>query len=192
MAKRVSRVVACLALAALSGCGGGSNPTGPTPTPVPTPRPTPVTTTVRQGTFTGLEPNMFLGVPLTVNFSGEVQAIVDWTFETNDLDIAISPGTFTCFNAAGLFDPSLCQFVAISAGVAKPERISAQLAAGQYTLYVENAGSSSESLSFQVLLTYTPTSGGPGASLAARPDAALTSLLVGRGAPRALRRASPR
>lgn len=166
MSKRVSRVLACLALSVLSGCGGGSNPAGPTPTPVPTPRPTPVTTTVREGTFTGLGPNRVLVVPLQVLFSGEVRAVVDWTFASNDIDIAIAAGELTCIDANNVFDPRICQLAAAAAGTTKPERFTAQLNAGTYTLYIENAGPSEESLSYQVLLTYTPTSGGPSSGLA--------------------------
>ncbi len=168
-------VLACLPLlVSLSGCGGDSNTT-PTPLPTPTPRPTPLTTTLTQGSFTGLEPGFVLAVPFTVTFSGEVLAIVDWTFASSDLDVAFARGVNPCRNSAGLFDPRICTFLAIDAGASKPKRLTAQLTPGEHTLYVENAGTAREALSAQVLLTYTPSATGPGAGLSSAAQSTQTA-----------------
>lgn len=162
----LARTLACLALAGLSACGGRSNPTGPTPTPAPTPRPTPVTTTVRQSTFTGLEPNFALSVTFPVDFTGDVQITVDWTFGSNNIDLIVARGgPNPCLASDGFLDFGICDVVATQATSNKPERLAAQLAAGQYTLYIRNRGSSREALSYQILLTYTPSAGGAGAGL---------------------------
>lgn len=157
---------ALVLLSVLTACGGDSNPTGPGAAPRPTPAPTPVTTTLRQGTFTGLPSTWLLAVAFAPNFAGEVEAFVDWTFASNDVDLIVARGgSNPCRTSDGFIDFDICQVLATQAGPAKPERMRIQLAAGEYTLYIRNGGASEESLSYRILLTYTPSiTGLPGAS----------------------------
>lgn len=186
MSKRsntMTKTLAVLTLLALGGCGGGSSPSTPTPVPTPTPRPTPVTVTLVQNTFTGLEPNFLLSVPFVVTAIGDVEAMADWTFATNNLDLILTRGTHACRNADGRIDFRICTVVASETGdTNKPERLRVgALGTGNYTLYIGNAGTSRESLSYQISLTYTPSAAGPGAGVSAVRDTA--------GAPQALRAA---
>lgn len=184
MSKRsmtLTEAVAALALLVLPGCGG-SNPSTPTPVPTPTPRPTPVTVTLRQGTLTGLEPNFLLSVPFVVTAIGDVDAMADWTFAANNLDLILTRGTNACRNADSRVDFRICTVVASEFGTSKPERLRiGALGTGDYTLYIGNAGPGRESLSYQVSLTYTPSAAGPGAGLSTVRDHA--------GEPQALRAA---
>ncbi len=161
--------VALIALMTLGGCGGGSNPAAPAPVPTPRPAPTPVTSTVAQGSFTGLEPSVVLPVLFTTANLGDLEAIVDWTFATNDLDVLLVRGNDPCRGANDRFDLSLCTVIAAETGTTtKPERLRVRgLAAGTYTLYIGNIGPTRESLSFQILLTFTPAAGAPGTALSA-------------------------
>jgi hypothetical protein len=131
-----------------------------------------VTTTLAQGTFTDLKPDFVFFVGFRVTFAGEVRATVDWTFATTDMDIAIARGMNPCVDAQGFIDFSVCEVVALQTGADKPERITAQLGPGEYTLYAENTGDDVEALSYQVLLTYTPSAGTPGTSLSDLPTPA--------------------
>lgn len=157
-----------VALLVLSGCGD-SSPSRPTPVPTPTPQPTPVTSTLRQGTFTGLEPNFLLSLPFNVGNIGDLSVQADWTFATNDLDLILTRGTNACANANNQVDFGLCTVVASETSVGpKPERMSVSgLPTGAYTLYIGNRGPERESLSYFVRLTFTPTAGAPDAGLSA-------------------------
>jgi hypothetical protein len=154
----------CLAaglVASLSACGGSDTPTSnPTPTPAPTPPP-PVVISQIQGF------SIEAGFVSFANFSttsvGTLEATVDWTFATNDLDVYLTPGscTFTQLTA------NQCTMLAFSESVtAKPERVRAtNVAVGAYTLWVANAGPGDETLSYQVVFTGNATGGGaPGAA----------------------------
>jgi hypothetical protein len=108
------------------------------------------------------------GFSLQVNFvgrraftttqAGALEAIVDWTFGTNDVDVAITRNdcSFAQFEAAQ------CEILAFAISTTtKPERARvATAAAGTYTLFVENAGPTDESISYQVVLTPTATGSG--------------------------------
>jgi hypothetical protein len=142
-------------LAACGGGGGGGGPTTPTATPVPTPTP-PVVVASGGGQVPGAD----LGrVAFTTTRTGNLEVTVDWTFATNDVDVALVRGDCS-------FDQFLgqqCTILAFSLSeTAKPERIrSDNAAAGTYTLFIENVGPGAESVSFQVVLTPTTASAAP-------------------------------
>ena len=153
-----SCVLTGLALTALSACGGnpaGPSGGGPTPTPPPTPPP-PVVVIQQQGFALQVE---FLGRrPFTTTRAGALEAIADWTFATNDVDVAITRGdcSFDQFEAAQ------CEILAMTISTTtKPERANVQSAAvGTYTLFVANFGPTAESISYQVVLTPSATGSG--------------------------------
>ena len=155
----------CLAaglLAGLSACGGSDTPGAPTPTPTPVPTPPPpVVVSQIQGY------SLRAGFVSFANFSttsvGTLEATVDWTFATNDLDVYLTPGTCTFTQLTA----NQCTMVAFSESVtAKPERVRAtNVAVGAYTIWVANAGPGDETLSYQVVFSGNATGGGaPGAA----------------------------
>lgn len=173
MARTAQRLTIAFIAAMVAGCGGGSSPSAPS-TPRPTPAPTPTTLVVRQSSFTGLDPDYLLVVPFTTTTRGDLEAVVDWTFATNDLDLILVAGTDPC-STGDEIDFRTCSILAAQIDpTAKPERLRVpSLAAGTYTLYIGNHGPGEESLSFQILLTYTPGQAGtPAAGLSggATPD----------------------
>jgi hypothetical protein len=94
--------------------------------------------------------------PFTTALTGTLEATVDWTYVTDDVDVYLVRG-----------DCSPQQFVAVQCNIAafsesvtaKPERVRLTGAVpGVYTLFVANAGPQDESVSWQVVLTPTATS----------------------------------
>ncbi len=169
----LTRALAAAVAVALTGCGGGSSPSAPS-TPRPTPAPTPTTIVVRQNSFTGLDPDFLLVVPFTTTTRGDLEAVADWTFATNNLDLVLVAGTNPCSTPDGI-DFSVCSILFAEVNpTTKPERLRApSLAAGAYTLYIGNNGPGEESLSYQILLTYTPgQAGAPGPGLSSAAGAA--------------------
>ncbi len=156
-----SYLVCAAVVASLAACGG-SSPTqpGPSPTPVPTPLPPEV---VAHGSG-GPLPGMSVGElpPFTTTRAGALDATVDWTHATSDLDVYLTPGN--CSGDQLIADQ--CTILAFSESTtAKPEKIHAgNAAAGTYKLFIANASNSEERISFQVVLT-------PGATGAAPPSA---------------------
>jgi hypothetical protein len=130
------------------------------PTPVPTPPP-PVVVSQIQGF------SLKAGFVSFANFSttsvGTLEATVDWTFATNDLDVFLTPGTCSFAQLTA----NQCTMVAFSESVtAKPERARAtNVAAGSYIIWIHNAGPADDTLSYQVVFTGNATGGGaPGAA----------------------------
>lgn len=154
--------VAITLLGLLNGCGG-SDVTKP-PLPPPTPPPPPPPQVVSQGTGFPLEAEFIRRMPFTTSRAGALEATVDWTFATNDIDVALVRGDCS-FDE---FEAEQCPLLALSASVsAKPERIRTDgAAAGAYTLFVYNSGPEFEILSYQVVLTPSATGVGVGASAA--------------------------
>jgi hypothetical protein len=133
--------VAALA-AVLPSCGGGSS-TPSTPT-------TPQTTVVAQGSGT-LQVDFIGAVNFSTPAAGRLEVTVDWTFASNDIDIAVFAGSCT---ATQIINLACGAPAAFSDSLNKPERLSiASAAAGAYTLGIENLGPGNESLSYQVTLT---------------------------------------
>lgn len=147
-----TKILTALTLAALLGaCGSGSS-SGPTGPILPTPSPAPVSTVISQGS--GSVPSKNVGpVTFTTTATGTLGVTVDWTFASNDVDIFIVRGTAPCTLTS--FNNRTCGFIATSESTTqKPEKLSINnLAAGAYTLYVGNFGSSDESVAWQIVLT---------------------------------------
>lgn len=154
--KFLALVFLCVALA-LPGCGGGKGVT--TPTPTPTPPPPPVTTLIGEGSFSGLGARVLASVPFNTSATGTIEATVDWTFATDNVDIYLVRGTCT----VDQFNNLTCPFVAFSESpVAKPERLSASnQAAGSFNLYIGNRGPAEEAVSFQIFLITVGTASAP-------------------------------
>jgi hypothetical protein len=151
-ATRAFRTAAGLALViALGACGGGSEP--PSQPVIPPTTTLPPASVVSQGSDT-LEAG-FVGQvsPFTTTRTGTIEVTVDWTFATNDVDIALTRGVCTPQQFLDL----QCNIATFSDSVtAKPERIRlASSAAGTYTIILANAGPEHESLSWQAVLTPT-------------------------------------
>lgn len=184
----LTRALAAAVAVVLTGCGGGSSPSAPS-TPRPTPAPTPTTLVVRQSSYTGLKPDFLLIVPFSTTTRGDLEAVADWTFATNNLDLFLVAGTNPCSTPDGI-DFSACSVLVAEVNPStKPERLRVPaLAAGAYTLYIGNHGPGDESLSYQILLTYTPgQAGAPGAGLssaAGAPALGPESVAAWRASPR--------
>jgi len=147
--------LALLALA-LPGCGGNDTTT-PTPTPTPTPAPS-VTTLIEEGSFSGLEAQFLAAIPFDTTSTGTIEATVDWTFASDNVEVYLVRGSCT----VDQFNDLTCPFVAFSESpTAKPERIRAtNQGPGSFNLYIGNRGPDEEAVSFQIFLT----TGGSGAS----------------------------
>jgi hypothetical protein len=115
-----------------------------------------VTTVVLQGSYEGLAAFSGVYLPFTTASTGTITANVDWTFATDDIDVALVRGNNPCTVLE--FITETCPFIALSASTtAKPESVSApNLAAGQYTVYAFNFGPEQEAISFQILHTAVP------------------------------------
>jgi hypothetical protein len=94
----------------------------------------------------------------TTTRAGALEAIADWTFATNDVDVAVTRGDCS-FDQ---FEAGQCEILAMTLSTStKPERASVPSAAvGTYTLFVVNFGPTAESISYQVVLTPSATGSG--------------------------------
>jgi hypothetical protein len=164
-----------LALALLPACG--SDPVTAPPTPAPSP--TPVTIVIGEGSLSGLEPNGAAMATFATTTAGDLEIVLDWTLAENDLDGLLIRGECTPEQLIALE----CDVAAIAdSRTAKPERLRlSSAAAGTYTLYVLNLGATTESFSFQVLLTTVGAASEGGAQSSAT-----------RGPRRLFRKGSPR
>jgi hypothetical protein len=112
----------------------------------------------------------FIGrVPFTSSLPGRLDATVDWTFATNDVDAYLARGVCT-FDQ---FFADECDLISLAqSATAKPERLSvASATLGSYTLFVDNLGPGDESLSWQVVLTPSGAAlGGDVQALTVRPQ----------------------
>lgn len=147
---------------ALAACTGGV--TEPPPPPPPTPVPVPPPRVVAEGSGS-LDAEFIARVrPFITTLPGRIDATVDWTFASNDVDAVLVSGdcSFERFTADQC--PTLASALSVSS---KPERLSvASAPPGTYTLFIGNVGPGDESISFQVVLT--PSAG---AAAAAAPAA---------------------
>ena len=137
------------------GCGNDS-PTNATstPAPTPTPPPPPVTRVVAEGAFAGLGRFILAEVPFSTPERGDIAVTVDWTFETDDVDIFLVKGSCTVDE----FNNGTCLFETLStSSTAKPEMLSLSGAeAADYSLYIGNRGPDEEAVSYVVTLTSVP------------------------------------
>jgi hypothetical protein len=159
MRKKIAVGCALVLVGALGGCGGG----GSSPTPVTTTTvPAPTRTLVGQASFSLVDSDSairqtglpdFFAQPFTIAGSGTVDVTVNWTFQSNDLDIAIFRGSCTPTQLlAGVCGTTpLAQSLSTTA---KPETLSVRLDAGSYTLVIaSNAGNGAESGTLAIFLT---------------------------------------
>lgn len=129
----------------LSGCGGDS-PTSPQQSPSPTPTPAPRRLLISQGSQSGIVNTGSYSLRIDTLSGGMLEARVDWTFPSNDLDIALGQGD--CFA-----NPN-CPILATSLGPEKPKSLFVTIpTAGTYSLLWVNNGTSNESISWNVFLT---------------------------------------
>ena len=158
--KALTVITVFLAWLPLVGCGdggsSGSSPTGP---------PARVSTVIAEGSFqigtmltafqAGVPCDFVEFIEFNTSATGDIEAIVDWTFATNNLDMTITPGRCTC--ALVLTTNACGDSVASSIDMTtKPERITAlNQPAGAYTLGIANLDEQarSDSGSYQVVLT---------------------------------------
>lgn len=101
-------------------------------------------------------------IPFTTNRAGTLEASVDWTFETSNLDVGIFDAACTCrvivdAVLAGNEDEldQICRTFGQSVNVTeKPERVTVpNLSAGNYVMIVLNNTDQVESCSYQIILT---------------------------------------
>ena len=156
----------------LPSCGGGddgpnctSNPAGPGCPPPPTTLPATVTRIVSQGNDS-LESKTLGFVVFNTTTTGTLGVEVNWTFATNDIDIALVRGNDPCDEEALI--NGTCNFIATEESpTMKPERLTVpNLPAGTYTLYIVNFGDTDESVAWQVTLTSTSASSASSATTA--------------------------
>jgi hypothetical protein len=148
-------------MAGLFGCGGGGGGTVSAPS-APAAPPAPTRTLVGQGTFTLADASSSIraigipdvaGVPFQIGASGTVDISVDWTFRSNDVDVAILRGN--CNSNQVIAGQCGTQAVVQSLSTtAKPETLNVRLDAGNYTLAIlSNVGDSAESGTFAIFVT---------------------------------------
>jgi hypothetical protein len=151
---RISAAVAAFALVAgLSACGGGTT----TPTNNGgggSTGPTTVTTTLPTFTFNSVPPSVVVFTDVSVNGSGTLSATADWTFSSSDIDIYVTSTSCAATNVNNL--QSGCVALGrTTATTAKPERLTVNVAQGNYRLWIANFGPSTESGTLQATATVT-------------------------------------
>jgi hypothetical protein len=125
----------------LTACGGGS--TNPTPPPVNNNPPAPVRSVIGNFTFSLGPIGLAQPVEVTVSGNGTMDATVQWTFASNDVDLFLTDRN--C-NATSYFNLGNCNIMArANSFTSKPEVIRQSLGSGVYRLWVYNDGPASES-----------------------------------------------
>jgi hypothetical protein len=102
-----------------------------------------------------LPANYITWLSFPTNRAGRLDATVDWTSASNDLNVYLVKGdcSYDELNAGQ------CQMLVSSEGTAKPEQLTyASSQASTYTIFIHNRGPGDESVSFQVVLSATLTS----------------------------------
>lgn len=153
--KRSLSTLGGVALVAMLAACGGDKVTAPSP-PAPTPPPPPAPVVVSQGSGS-LEAGFLARIlPFTTTRAGTLDVTVDWTFASNDVDALITRGDCSFDQLMAMQCPILAFAVSTSA---KPEKLTVSgAAAGTYTLFIENAGPTDESVAWQVVLTPSASS----------------------------------
>ena len=135
----------------LGGCGGPHCSKNPAPPEclVPPPLWPYGKTLIAEGSLSRLAPYRLAAVPFRIPTLGLLDATVDWTLTTDNVDVYVVLGSCPVdqFNT--------CRFVAYSESTsAKPELVGvSELRAGEYTLFIGNRGPDEESVSYQIFLT---------------------------------------
>jgi hypothetical protein len=176
---RLSRLAcACALAAALESCGGGGSG-GPTQGSTPAPTPTPCTQNVLDSGTGTLPANAADIESFSVPTAGRLDITVDWTVASSPIGVYVVPVNSCTLEA---FNNRTCTFLVRSEpSSAKPRKISTpNFSAGNYDLVLANFASSTESLSYQVVLSQgscAALSAGPSASQSGE---AMTVKSVGR------------
>jgi hypothetical protein len=151
---RVPAAVAAAALVAgLSACGGGGT-TSPSNNNGGSSGPTTVTTTLPTFTFSNVPPGVVVFTDVSVNGSGTLSATADWTFASSDIDIFVTATSCAATSVVNL--QSGCAALGLTTSTAtKPERLTVNVAQGNYRLWIANFGPATESGTLQASATVT-------------------------------------
>jgi len=98
----------------------------------------------------GLLNTDFAVVPFTVSAAGTLDASVNWTFASNDIDIVIVQGNCTLDQV--IADACGTELVT-GTSVTKPETVRTTVSSGPHTLVIINLGPAAESGTYEVFLT---------------------------------------
>jgi hypothetical protein len=158
-------ILATVLIPGLAGCGGDS---GVAPSPPVTPPATPPPPEVVSEGHVGLDPLYLYLTPFTTGKAGSLEATVQWTFATNDVDAYVAKGNCS-FDQ---FVAEQCNIVGFAESfTAKPEKVTVSTAAaGSYTLFIGNVGPERESISYQVVLTPSASASSSSRAEAATPE----------------------
>jgi hypothetical protein len=154
--RSIPRAVGRIAFAALTlalpscGGGGGSSPSAPSTTP-PAQSVVIIQGSSNLGPAISGHTDFFGTADFTTPRAGRLEVTVDWTFASDDIDIAVLNGSCS---PNQLLNSQCGSTVAEStSSTAKPERLSiSNLPAGSYSLLVSNTSRNAEGVSFQVVL----------------------------------------
>jgi hypothetical protein len=122
---------------------------------------------VAQRTGVELRNGFIAWLPFPTSRAGRLDATVDWTLATNNLDVYLVKGECNYDQLAA----GQCEVLTTSESrTAKPETLRYDsAAAATYTIFINNLGPGDESVSFQVVLQATlATPGGVAAAHASR------------------------
>ena len=119
----------------------------------PAPSPTPGGTSVIDTGSASLASLTLLFGTFSTSAAGTIGVTTDWTFASNNIDIFLAAWTNPC--SVDQFNNQECQFLGrTTSATTKPETLSVpNLAAGPYTLYMVNWGSTDDSVGYQITLT---------------------------------------
>lgn len=145
--------VVLLVAAGLPACGGGDGGGGGGGITQPPP-PSTVTTTLPTFTFQNVGAGTLAFTDVTVNGTGTLSGTADWTFAANDLDIYATATSCSATNVNNL--QSGCAAIGRTTSVSsKPERLTVNVSAGSYRLWIANFGPGAESGTLQLSATVT-------------------------------------
>jgi len=148
MPTHVRRPLALVAVVVLvtgiTACGGGT--TAPD-------NDTPVTTSLPTQPFNNLGLFEVGFAEVTINGSGLLTSIADWTFASNDIDVYV---TAPSCRATDVVELANCQVVGRTTAVTtKPETLTVNVTPGNYRVWVANFGPSAETGTLRMTATVT-------------------------------------
>jgi hypothetical protein len=129
----------------LPSCNSSNNTTGGSNLPR-----TPVRTVVGSRTFSvGVRDAVFVDIQITG--TGTMDAIVNWTFTSNDVDVVFT--NTSCTTTDQLLRGGCTEMASATSSTAKPERLNMSVTTGTYRIIVFNWGPGGESGTVEVGLT---------------------------------------